>query len=623
MISYFYPLGANMQLSSAQSFIVSHQDGPALVLAIPGAGKTTVILERIKALSQSGIQHQQVLTLTFSKASALDMRARAENQGLVGSNFSTIHAFCLGLLRCHADRYHRTFGLIENTPLSRDGILRKIYRKLSDRHLSPSDIQAFFLAHSLIVNQNISPEAHLLQHPDLPENFLALYRAYAAYKKAHFLLDFDDLLKESLILLDSDPDFLKQIQERYPYIQLDEGQDASKIQFEILEKLTKPAANLFVVCDDDQSIYGFRGADPKYLLNFKDHYPAAQIYRLEINYRCRPQITQAASDFISQNIDRFPKAHLAHSKDFAPVIKWRPKHAAGQVEEISRQIISDPSSTWAVLFRYKLSAVPIAHGLMVQGIPFHYQQKEAPFFDHPAINDLMIFERLCHHPNDLTAFTKLAPKMGLPLSIKQREALSHLVSQENAFDLAASLLHGQDQARVLRLKKAFMRIKKAPFHKRLAFYLNHTGYPYFLAHHAKRVGDLNLRPDMVLDAILTMSKSAHNYEDFKSQIDQLQNLMQTPPPQPQVTLSTIHGSKGLEYDKVIICDLCDLEFPSDQAQNLSETGQEDLYQEERRLFYVAMTRAKSSLILSSPKKRGGKRVSPSPFFKSIKAIKKR
>lgn len=267
-----------MKFTSKQLQAAKHLDGPLLVLAIPGSGKTTMLLERIKFLSEH-IDSSKILNLTFSRIQANDMKKRFDSKD---SNFMTIHAFCYLIIRNYLKKYNRQVNLIEDEKIyNKYNLVGEIYKNINKKKMSKEDLNLFFQKISFMKNSLL--DISYLENVEI-SNADRIYLEYEKIKKQKHLLDFDDMQVYALELL-NDESLLRSIKNKYKYFQLDEGQDTSLLQFKILEKIVYPENNLLVVADDDQSIYSFRAADPKYLLNFKEIYKDAKIISLDTNHR--------------------------------------------------------------------------------------------------------------------------------------------------------------------------------------------------------------------------------------------------------------------------------------------------------------------------------------------------
>ena len=281
-----------MNLSKEQIDAIHHMKGPALVLAVPGAGKTTVLIHRTANLILNHhIGPERILSITFSRASARDMKGRFNK--LYGDisdmpvHFSTIHSFTYGVIREYAYKNRIRYTLVEDNKkdLNKYNILKRIYFSINREYITDEKLETLINSIGYIKNMLITPEEFLSQYKIGISNFKVVYRSYDNYKRTNYLLDFDDMLTLSLEILNKDKHLLNKYRNRYQYIQVDEGQDTSKAQMEIIKTLAHPKNNLFIVADDDQSIYGFRGAYPKGLFEFNKIYKDGRVFYMEQNYR--------------------------------------------------------------------------------------------------------------------------------------------------------------------------------------------------------------------------------------------------------------------------------------------------------------------------------------------------
>ena len=260
-----------MNLTPSQLKAVDHFEGPAIVLAVPGAGKTTMILYRTKKLIERGVDPKSILTITFSKAQAVDIKNR-----FVGMNgdrtvhFSTIHAFCYSIVRDYSKKYGKSLSLIDSNMKKKYEILRDIYRSVNNSYPTEERIETAISEVGYCKNMMLSPQSFAKTKRCDTDNFVKFFETYEKFKKDKNLIDFDDMINLSYYVLKNDPAIMKKYRDRFKFIQLDEGQDTSRSQFMVLKLLAKPSNNLFVVADDDQSIYGFRGANTEELFKLKD-----------------------------------------------------------------------------------------------------------------------------------------------------------------------------------------------------------------------------------------------------------------------------------------------------------------------------------------------------------------
>lgn len=280
-----------MKLTEKQFQAANHINGPCLVLAVPGAGKTTMLLKRINILEKY-IDPSHILSLTFSKTQANDMKIRYNG---LKTNFMTIHAFCYLIIRNYYKKKNRRIKILESDDLyNKYNLIKQIYLDINGKIMSSEDLDDFFSHVGYM--KNSMDDISYLKNSQI-KNIEKVYIAYEKFKKENFYIDFDDMQVIALKLLNEDNRLLRSVKSKYKYIQLDEGQDTSLIQFKILEKIVYPKNNLMVVADDDQSIYSFRAANPDYLLNFKKIYPDSKILTMDENHRSQANIVIGSKKF--------------------------------------------------------------------------------------------------------------------------------------------------------------------------------------------------------------------------------------------------------------------------------------------------------------------------------------
>ena len=315
-----------MELSIEQEKAINHVLGPALVLAVPGAGKTTVLIHRTyKLISKHDINPERILSITFSKASSLDMKNRFEKTFPdIQANtvkFSTIHAFCFSLIREYSFINKVSYKLIEDekNSLNKYNLLKKIYYDLNNDYITEEKLDSLINYIGYIKNMMLTPEEFKKNNKVEIDNFLDIFKIYEEYKRKNRFIDFDDMLTISLEILHNNRYLLEKYRNKYDFFQIDEGQDTSKVQLKIIKLLASPKNNLFIVADDDQSIYGFRGAFPEGLLNFNKEYIHGKLYFMEKNYRSTKNIVSICNKFIKANLERYHKEIYTDNEFLEPI----------------------------------------------------------------------------------------------------------------------------------------------------------------------------------------------------------------------------------------------------------------------------------------------------------------
>ena len=587
------------QLNPQQLAAVHAVDGAVLLLAVPGSGKTTVLVTRLGyMLCCCGISPDAILTMTYTKAATKEMQKRFVR--LFGQDCPQVPEIRTinGVSSKIIDFYTRTHGSGSAfTVVENEGELAKIvsdlYRELSGEFATQSVIKELRKGIAYVKNMMLGKE-------DLGEldtgfdQFPELYVQYNLALRQRHRMDYDDQMIYAKTILENYPDILAHFQDAFPYICVDEAQDTSKIQHAIIQLLARKTGNLFMVGDEDQSIYGFRAAYPDALMQFEQTYPKARVLLMEENYRSTPEILRLANGFIRKNTDRRPKTvrptrvsganvHLISAADRTAQYAWLlnvAAHCDGQT---------------AILYRNNDSALPLIDLMERQGLPFRCRQMDDTFFTHRLVADLLDIIAFANDRRNTEAFPRIYYKIGCGITKKAAEyaceacqrsgktVLEELLTfsplSQYARDSAAGLMDLLPQLLEETAARGLERIWTELRYKDYVEQQQLDGNKFeILTLLAEREADLNT---------------------LVARLDYLRMLVSAPPePSSEgLILSTVHSSKGLEYETVYLLDVLDGILPAVTEPKGPE--EERRYQEERRLFYVAMTRAKDHLYLFS------------------------
>lgn len=596
-----------MKLTSQQNLALRHKDGPILVLAGPGAGKTTMLLERIKFLSKT-IDPKHILTITFSKTQALDMK---ERYNFSDATFMTIHAFCYLIIRNYLKKNNRNLRLLESDDLyNKYDLIRKIYFKINNKKISKEDLNEFFRLTSYMKNAMID-ETYL--EDSKVKNSLQIYRAYENFKIRNFYIDFDDMQVMALKLIQNDQRLLNSIRNKYKYIQVDEGQDTSLIQFKIIEKIAAPLNNLMIVADDDQSIYSFRASDVSYLLNLKSIYPDLKIIEMTENHRSSKNIVNISKAFIDTNQNRYPK-DLFTNNDFSGKITIRSlRNVRDEYKYIIENIKKGEKN--AILFRNNIQALNIISFLMEDGLDFSVNITSLNFFESKIIDDLFNIIEFSDDFDRLDLFCEIYYKMGTFLNKKEVDKLSYKGLNNNVFEgLYEMDLEDYKIETLIQKEKQLKHIRQLSLDKKISYIYKYMDYKSYITNFSKKYREEVVNKDLFVESMVNFTKNMVSIEDFYEKKDKLEKKLSTSTS--DLILSSIHKSKGLEYDNVFVINMVKNEFPI--IVDNEDIGKK--IEEERRVMYVAMTRAKKNLHLLTIKKRGTEKLSPSIFYNQIKDL---
>lgn len=602
------------KLNTAQQKAVCHETGPMLVLAGPGSGKTTVLLCRISRLLERGLaKPQEILALTFSKVAAEEMKSRFENlNGASGVSFGTFHSIFFRILR---SRYGWNVEQIFQEEERRSILRNSIEAEKWDIPDLEEYISQFFSQLSLMNSELEQPNR--FTPTGMPvEEFRKLYRAYEGYKERHEKLDFDDMLTQCYQLLREDAAVREYWQRKYKFILVDEFQDVNQAQFACLQILAEKHQNLFVVGDDDQSIYAFRGARPDFLLHFPTLYPAAKKVTLNTNYRSTERIVNLAERVIGNNEVRFVKNMKGIGEAGDKVTFFLAEDAAKEAAHIAEKIgrLLDegvPLTEIAVIYRTNLQGGAFARELYKRGIPYDLRDNSGNVYEHWVAKDLLAYLLLAENEESDSALRRILNKpkryIGKDL-LAEAETMPYTLLR--SFFVCPSL-KGWQEENLENLRIDLNQIRKRTPYDAVKYIRKVIGYDEYLEEFAayRRTSAQVLQE--IADEIMETAKDCADVRSFREQLERLSLQMKEQSRKKGqkrngVALMTMHGAKGLEFRAVFLPSLVEGIVPHEKGM--------DTVAEERRLFYVAMTRASEKLCLSAILQRYEKERKPSRFL---------
>lgn len=612
-----------MECNKEQKEAIMHRDGPAMVLAGPGAGKTYVITNRVKALiDEYGVKPEQILVVTFSKAAAVEMKERFEmltSGQRLPVRFGTFHSVFFQILRL---AYHYEVKDIA-TPALKYRFLEETLNEtgygVDDKKEFLSDIEKEI---SRVKGEGIEIDCYFSSACSA-EIFQKMYRGYQEKLQRHRCLDFDDMVVYTYQLLKEREDIRRRWQAQFRYLLIDEFQDINRLQYETVCMLAEPENNLFIVGDDDQSIYGFRGAKPGIMLSFPKRFPDTKQIVLGVNYRCSDEIMKAAERLIGKNNERYEKHIVANKGKEQPVHMKKCENLPDEAEKIVAQIQMYQKEgiayqEMAVLFRTNMQMRLLAGKLMEHGVPFTMRENLPNLFDTWMAKDIMCYLQLALGNRSREKFLKIANR---PVRYLSRTAFTE---SEVSFDKLRAYYAVKNQEwmeeRIWNFEYDLKNLASLSPYAAIHFIRKGIGYDEFLKTYAD---ERNVNADDWFDVLDEMQEMARdkksipeflsfveNYGDTLEEIRQEQKKQQVKE-EPGVSLMTMHASKGLEFPVVFVPTLNEDIVPYRKAV------QEGNLEEERRMLYVAMTRAKTYLHLSFVKERFHKEAEPSPFLYEI------
>ncbi len=612
-----------MKFTSQQVDAIKHFEGPALILAVPGSGKTTVLLNRILNLIKNhNIDSSEIISITFSKSQGIDMEKRflAQNPEFRGKiTFKTIHAFCYEIVRNYMKLKNIKKTLIEgNNEFNRILILKRVYYQKNYKKLSDEEINDFFSIYDYTKNKMYDFEGYLRKNHFISNRslMLKLYNLYDEIKIQNNFMDFNDLLILANEYISTDKKLLKALKNRYKFFQIDEGQDTSTLQFEIIRKIVFPENNVFIVADDDQSIYSFRGASPENLLNFKDIYPNSKIFFMDKNFRSTKNIIKISNKIIQGNKIRYEKSSKHTTEENSQIMLFKVKNSTIQARELVNKISEiNPNETIGVLYRNNISSLYVAEMLKNNDIDFFVKENKFDFYSNRILNDVKNILLFSEDTTDLEVFKRIYFKLNAYIKKDFITKLEYKPYNQCVLESLLDLDELNDfyLNKFTSLRNDFKRLKRMKMEDKIDCILYELGYGDYL----DNFNDFsNLNYNLIFDLIKYLSKDVKTFDEFIEKLDNLKELLKNASSsKSNISISTIHSSKGLEYDNVFIIDLIDGEFPQKSILNSFD---EKLLEEERRLFYVAMTRARKRLFLYTIKERNNLPVEPSIFYNELK-----
>lgn len=610
-----------MLLTENQLKAIEHFEGPAIVLAVPGAGKTTILLHRTKRLIERGVDPAQILTITFSKAQALDIKNRfSELCPKVISNFATIHAFCYRIVRDYAMKKGKTYNLIDSNVAQKYEIMRSIYRQANNAYPTEEVLETAFMEIGYCKNAMLRPTSYAKNKNCETSNFVKVFNLYEDYKNQHNLIDFDDMIIKAYYILKSDKPLCNKYRNMFKFIQLDEGQDTSHSQFLVLKLLSKPNDNFLVVADDDQSIYGFRGANPHELLNLQKEYKNIKTLFMENNFRSSKNIVNTSNIFIDQNKDRYKKNIITDNSFNEPVSIIKVKEPKNQYEFIKKEIENYDGDV-AVLYRNNLSSIGLVEYFERNNIKFNIKDKKTKFFSHFITRDMIDILNFSRDLSNIELYEKFYYKL---IGYISRKHIDYLKKHpgKNIFNVLKEYPYLPDyyHKNINKLNSCFKRVSRSNVYDAINFIDKEMGYGNYLKENSKRFRETIESLNEYLYYLKLIAKNSASIELFLGRLKELEYILKKPKESDvKVTFSTIHSSKGLEFSKVFVIDLYEGTLPSNTSLDLLGED-ESLFEEERRIFYVAMTRAKKELFLVYSHYRNGIKNDMSSFLKDLETL---
>lgn len=612
-----------MNLNNEQQKAVNHIDGPMLVLAGAGSGKTKVLTNRIANLIEHGISPYEILAITFTNKAANEMKERVYN--LIGDDakriqISTFHSFGLKMIKenCELLGFNKNFTILDS-----DDTLTVVKKIIKEYNMDPKFYNAKTIRNKISSAKNELITPSKFSKIEFDKSIVAVYERYERMLKNNNSMDFDDLLLLPIKLLE-DKETLERYQERFKYILIDEYQDTNEAQYIFSKKLASKYHNIFVVGDNDQAIYAFRGANYKNILNFEKDYPECITILLEENYRSTKNILNAANSVISHNKERKDK-NLWSNKEEGNKITYvktdNEKEESSYVSKKIKELVSEGTNyeDIAILYRTNAQSRAIEEEMLKSNIPYRVIGSFY-FYNRKEIKDLLCYLRLINNPQDDVSLLRAinTPKRGI--GTKTIENLTEIANEKNI-----SIFDAIEAGKEIKFKELIIELQtkqeRLSLTELVDLVLDKSGLKQEL------VNEKTLDADIRLENLEEFKTITKNYEeeygiislsDFLEEVTLVSDMSEHQDEKNKVSLMTIHSVKGLEYDNVFVLGLEEEIFPH---YNSIREGTNSAIEEERRLCYVAITRARKNLWLLNAKRRmlfGQTQVNlPSRFIEEI------
>lgn len=621
------------KLNENQLKAVNHLDGPCMVLAGPGSGKTRVITYRIaNMVVNKNIKPTSILAISFTKASSIEMKNRAlslSNDFRMNKvTYGTFHSVFFRILR-YFENYNIESILDEKT--KRIG-LKNILKGLNIENADDDETIGQVINEISYVKNELMDKRDFKSEVLTNDEFIKVYNFYEEYKQQMNKIDFDDMLIKTYELLKNNKAALDRVRSVYRYILVDEFQDINKVQFEALKLIANPSNNIFVVGDEDQSIYGFRGSRPDFLLEFEEYFSNTKKVLLDINYRSKGEIINIANRLIEKNTNRYEKVIKCGQGNGAKVNYISPEDSEEEAVYIAKDIKNKVQEDYteytdfAVIYRTNIQSRALVDVFMDMRIPFVVKDSIVTIYDHWSAQDILAYLRIGVNPNSNKDWIRIINK---PFRYISKDNLN-LIKDEP--DFINSLINKCDlhpkQVKTINDLDIDISYVKGLNPKNAISYIRTTlDYDRYILDYCT---NRKIKTNGLIEILNELESSATNFktiqeylehiERVKSEIVDNKNNKETD----GVIFTTMHSAKGLEFKNVYIIGANEGTIPHEKSYEIDdEEKKNDQIEEERRLMYVAITRAEENICISSPINKYGKRVSKSRFVEDIKAPTKK
>ena len=633
-----------MELNKNQKMAVEHLDGPCLVLAGPGSGKTRVIADRIIYMIENcNVAPRRILAISFTKASSIDMKKRtmslSNNEQIKKVNFGTFHSSFFRILRRYSGV--KLEDLISE--VDRFKLIKSILKHLKISNYSDDDVSDVLSEISLVKNEMMKSSDFESQTFSQSE-FQDIFRLYEKAKNAANKIDFDDMLILTYILLKKSPEVLNIVRQVYKYILIDEFQDINRVQFEVIKLIAEPSNNVFAVGDEDQSIYGFRGARPDFMMDFEKYFESAKCIVLDVNYRSRKNIVQLSQNLIKNNKNRHEKNINSNRSESGEIRYIYPKDTDDEANIIAKEIKSLVESEnireekkssnnekksfeysdFAVIYRTNRQARAFVDVFMDNRIPFVLKDSARSIYDHWVSQDIISYLRIAANIGNNEDWSRIINK---PFRYISKSAVSSALKSDDFFQ---SLMNNSDikdfqKKNLEELYDDLQYVRSLAPEYGISYIRSTLDYDRYILEYCH---ERKIKAKQIVEILDELETSAKSYKSIFDYFKHIENVREEIKKRTEkkttsmdnietdgVVLTTMHSAKGLEFKNVYVAGVNDSVIPFIPSDE--EKPKDSNYEEERRLLYVGITRAKDNIVISAPSKRFGKSIAKSRFLKEL------
>lgn len=636
--------GYILELNKNQKMAVEHLDGPCLVLAGPGSGKTRVIAHRIiHMIENCNVAPRRILAISFTKASSIDMKKRtmslSNNEQIKKVNFGTFHSSFFRILRRYSGV--KLEDLISE--VDRFKLIKSILKHLKISNYSDDDVSDVLSEISLVKNEMMKSSDFESQTFSQSE-FQDIFRLYEKAKNAANKIDFDDMLILTYILLKKSPEVLNIVRQVYKYILIDEFQDINRVQFEVIKLIAEPSNNVFAVGDEDQSIYGFRGARPDFMMDFEKYFESAKCIVLDVNYRSRKNIVQLSQNLIKNNKNRHEKNINSNRSESGEIRYIYPKDTDDEANIIAKEIKSLVESEnireekkssnnekklfeysdFAVTYRTNRQARAFVDVFMDNRIPFVLKDSARSIYDHWVSQDIISYLRIAANIGNNEDWSRIINK---PFRYISKSAVSSALKSDDFFQ---SLMDNSDikdfqKKNLEELYDDLQYVRSLAPEYGISYIRSTLDYDRYILEYCH---ERKIKAKQIVEILDELETSAKSYKSIFDYFKHIENVREEIKKRTEkkttsmdnietdgVVLTTMHSAKGLEFKNVYVAGVNDSVIPFIPSDE--EKPKDSNYEEERRLLYVGITRAKDNIVISAPSKRFGKSIAKSRFLKEL------